>query len=418
MSAQTLQAGRIKLTLPAYLRGFWAANLGLPARRSAALDSAPKKTENSASALSEKLQVRAGNGLLRIMLLLPAVLMLAACHSKTKTNAPEVRPVRTVVAAKREAGETTVLTGHVEAENEVALAFRISGRMIERPVNIGDRVRPGQVVAKLDPQNELNSLRSARANLAATQAQLTQARNTFERQRRLLDRGVSSRAEFDQAQEALQTAQSQVDDAEAQVKIAQDRVSYTELDTDVAGAVTGRGAEPGEVVQAGQMIVRVARQDGRDAVFDVPAQLLRSASSDAQIKVNLTDDPSVTATGRVREVAPQADPATRLFRVKVGLIDPPAAMRLGSTVTGSVQLDSAPVIAIPASALTEFNGKPAVWIVDSSSLTVSLRNVDVLRYDPGTVVISHGLETGDIVVTAGVQALHPGQKVRLIGLSS
>jgi len=102
----------------------------------------------------------------------------------------------------------------------------------------------------------------------------------------------------------------------------------------------------------------------------------------------------------------------------VGLIDPPAAMRLGSTVTGSVQLDSAPVIAIPASALTEFNGKPAVWIVDSSSLTVSLRNVDVLRYDPGTVVISHGLETGDIVVTAGVQALHPGQKVRLIGLSS
>ncbi len=288
--------------------------------------------------------------------------------------------------------------------------------MIERPVNIGDRVRPGQVVAKLDPQNELNTLRSARANLAATQAQLTQARNTFERQRRLLDRGVSSRAEFDQAQEALQTAQSQVDDAEAQVKIAQDRVSYTELDTDVAGAVTGRGAEPGEVVQAGQMIVRVARQDGRDAVFDVPAQLLRSASSDAQIKVNLTDDPS--ATGRVREVAPQADPATRLFRVKVGLIDPPAAMRLGSTVTGSVQLDSAPVIAIPASALTEFNGKPAVWIVDSSSLTVSLRNVDVLRYDPGTVVISHGLETGDIVVTAGVQALHPGQKVRLIGLSS
>jgi membrane fusion protein, multidrug efflux system len=353
-----------------------------------------------------------------IMLLLPVVLVLAACHSKTKANAPEVRPVRTVVAAKREAGETTVLTGHVEAENEVALAFRISGRMIERPVNIGDRVQPGQVVAKLDPQNELNSLRSARANLAATQAQLTQARNTFERQRRLLERGVSSRAEFDQAQEALQTAQSQVDDAEAQVKIAQDRVSYTELDTDVAGAVTARGAEPGEVVQAGQMIVRVARQDGRDAVFDVPAQLLRSASSDAQIKVNLTDDPSVTATGRVREVAPQADPATRLFRVKVGLIDPPAGMRLGSTVTGSVQLDSAPVIAIPASALTEFNGQPAVWIVDSSNLTVSLRNVDVLRYDPGTVVISHGLETGDIVVTAGVQALHPGQKVRLIGSSS
>src|SRR5258708_16938065 len=270
MSAQTLQAGGIKFTLPAYLKPFRAAaNLGLPAGRSASLNFAPKKTENSASALSEKLRVRAGNGLLWLMLRRAGVLVLAACHSKTKANVPEVRPVRTVVAAKREAGETTVLTGHVEAENEVALAFRISGRMIERSVNIGDRVRPGQVVAKLDPQNELNTLRSARANLAAAQAQSTQARNTFERQRRLLDRGVSSRAEFDQAQEALQTAQSQVDDAEAQVKIAQDRVSYTELDTDVAGAVTPRGAEPGEVVQTGQIILRVARQDGRDAVFDV-----------------------------------------------------------------------------------------------------------------------------------------------------
>jgi RND family efflux transporter MFP subunit len=322
-----------------------------------------------------------------------------------------------VTVTIRDAGETTVLTGHVEAENEVALAFRISGRMIERPVNVGDQVKPGQVVAKLDPQNELNALRSAQASLAAAQAQLTQARNTYERQRRLVERGVSSRAEFDQAQEALQTAQSQVDDAEAQLKIARDRVSYTEIDSEVAGAVTARGAEPGEVVQAGQMIVRVARQDGRDAVFDVPARLLSSAPSDIPVKVSLTDDPSVTATGRVREVAPQADPTTRLFRTKVGLIDPPAAMRLGATVTGSVQLNSAPVIVIPGSALTEFNGKPAVWLVDPSSLTVSLRNIDVLRFDPGTVVVSHGLDTGEIVVTAGVQALHPGQKVRLLASS-
>lgn len=352
-----------------------------------------------------------------IMQLLPAALVLAACHRETKAIVDEVRPVRTVTVAIREAGETTVLTGHVEAENEVALAFRISGRVIERAVNVGDEVRPGQVVAKLDPQNELNALRSAQANLAAAQAQLSHASNTFERQRRLLDRRVASRAEFDQAQEALQTARSQVDDAEAQVKIARDRVSYTELDSDVAGAVTARGAEPGEVVQAGQMIVRVARHDGRDAVFDVPARLLSSAPSDIPVKVILTDDPSVTAAGRVREVAPQADPATRLFRVKVGLIAPPAAMRLGSTVTGSVELNSAPVIAIPATALTMLNRQPAVWIVDPSSLTVSMRNVDILRFDPGTVVISHGLDTGEIVVTAGVQVLHPSQKVRLLASS-
>src|SRR5580692_10128415 len=119
----------------------------------------------------------------RIILLLPAALVLAACHRETKAIVNEVRPVRTVTVAIRDVGETTVLTGHVEAENEVALAFRISGRMIERPVNVGDQVKPGQVVAKLDPQNELNALRSAQANLSSVQAQLTQARNNFERQK-------------------------------------------------------------------------------------------------------------------------------------------------------------------------------------------------------------------------------------------
>ena len=347
-----------------------------------------------------------------------AIVGLEACHKEAEVHTPEVRPVRTVTVAKQPAGETVVLTGHIEAENEAALGFRISGRMIERSVNVGDRVQPGQILARLDPQDERNGLRSAQANLSAAQGQLTQARNNFERQRRLQQRGVISKAEFDSAQEALQTAQARVDDAEAQVKLASDRLSFTELKADAAGSVTARGAEPGEVVQAGQMIVRIARQDERDAVFDVPAQLLRSAPTDAEISVHLSEDPTVTATGRVREVGEQADPVTRTFQVKVGLTDPPPALRLGSTVTGSVQLNSAPVITIPASALTRVNQQPAVWIVDPSSLTVSMRNIDVLRYDPGTVVVSHGLDTGDIVVTAGVQALHPGQKVRLLAQTS
>jgi len=347
-----------------------------------------------------------------------AIVGLEACHKEAEVHTPEVRPVRTVTVAKQPAGETVVLTGHIEAENEAALGFRISGRMIERSVNVGDRVQPGQILARLDPQDERNGLRSAQANLSAAQGQLTQARNNFERQRRLQQRGVISKAEFDSAQEALQTAQARVDDAEAQVKLASDRLSFTELKADAAGSVTARGAEPGEVVQAGQMIVRIARQDGRDAVFDVPAQLLRSAPTNAEISVHLAEDPTVTATGRVREVGEQADPVTRTFQVKVGLTDPPPAMRLGSTVTGSVQLNSAPVITIPASALARVNQQPAVWIVDPSSSTVSMRNIDVLRYDPGTVVVSHGLDTGDIVVTAGVQALHPGQKVRLLAQTS
>ena len=350
--------------------------------------------------------------------LLAVGLVLASCKPDTKVEAPEIRPVRTVIAAKGEAAETVVLTGHVQAQDEPALAFRIGGRMIERPVNVGDRVEAGQVLAKLDPENELNTLRSAEAALVAAQGQLTYARGDFERQRQLLANGHTPRARFDQSQKALQNAQSQVDNTEAQLQIARDRVSWTTLTADAPGTVTARGAEPGEVVQAGQMIIRLARQGGRDAVFDVPAQLLRSAPSDAQITVRLTDDPSVMATGRVREVAPQADPVTRTFEVKVGLSDPPETMRLGATVTGSVKLASEPVIAIPASALTELNRQPAVWIVDPKGLTVSLRNVELLRHDPGTVVIAQGLDTGDIVVTAGIQALHPGQKVRLLGSPS
>jgi len=129
----------------------------------------------------------------------------------------------------------------------------------------------------------------------------------------------------------------------------------------------------------------------------------------------LTDDPKIKTTGRVREVAPQADPVTRTFQVKVGLIDPPGAMRLGATVTGSVTLSGSAGVELPASALTRANGHPAVWVVDPQAQTVSLREVEVLRYDSASVVIDQGLETGETVVTAGVQVLRPGQKVRLSG---
>ena len=345
-------------------------------------------------------------------------LLLASCKPDTKVEAPEIRPVRTVTAARGEVAETVVLTGHIRADDEPSFAFRLGGRVIERPVNVGARVEAGQVLAKLDPENELSALRSAEAALTAAQGQLNYARADFERQRQLLANGHTPRARFDQADKALQNAQSQVDSAEAQLAIARDRVNWTTLSADAPGTVTAVGAEPGEVVQAGQMVIRLARQGGRDAVFDVPAQLLRSAPSESEITVRLTDDPGVVATGRVREVAEQADPATRTFEVKVGLSDPPAEMRLGATVTGSVRLASEPVIAIPATALTELNRQPAVWIVDPKNLTVSMRNVELLRHDPGTVVIAQGLDTGDIVVTAGIQALHPGQKVRLLGSPS
>jgi membrane fusion protein, multidrug efflux system len=331
---------------------------------------------------------------------------------------PQARLVRTVTVERRAEGETVSLTGHVRAKDQVSLAFRLDGRIIERPVHVGDVLTAGQVVAKLDPQIQQNGLNTAQANLASVEAVLTQARLTFGRQQQLVNDGWTSRANFDEARQKLETTQGQVGAAQAQLRTAQEQLGYTVLSADAPGAVTAVGAEAGEVVHAGQMIVQVARQGGRDAVFDVPEQLIRTGPRDGLVEIALTNDPTVRATGRVREVAPQADATTRTWQVKVGLIDPPEAMQLGSTVAGSIKLAAPAGVELPASALTEANGQPAVWVIDPPSQTVSLRNVDVLRHDPATVVISHGLETGDLVVIAGVQVLRPGQKVRLLGAAS
>jgi RND family efflux transporter MFP subunit len=323
-----------------------------------------------------------------------------------------------VVIEKGGLGETIVLTGQIQAEKEVALAFRIGGRIIERLVDTGDSVSADQVVAKLDPQNELNGLRSARAALSAAKARLEQDSNHFDRQQTLLQQGWTTRANFDQAQRALRTAQAAVDDAKAQVEIAEDRVSYTQLKAGVTGTITRRAAESGEVVQAGQMVFVAARNAGWDAVFDVSAQVLRAVPADGDVSLVLTDNPGVTAKGRVRQIDPQADPVTRTFKVRVAVDEPPPAMRLGSTVSGRVAVDHGQGIFLPASALTATDKSPAVWVVDPDKLTVTLKPVEILRFDPGTVVLSGGLDGGEIVVTAGVQALHPGQKVRPLGVRS
>jgi RND family efflux transporter MFP subunit len=341
--------------------------------------------------------------------------LLVGCQREIEAKPPEVRPVRTVTVAKRDVGETVSYTGRIEAEMETRLSFRIGGRVIERSINVGARVEPGQVVARLEPHNELNALRSAQAAVTAAKAQFTEAQNNYERQRFLLSRDVASRAQYERAQQARDTAGAQLDSAQAQLQVAQDQVGDTELNADAGGTVIATAVEAGEVVQAGQLVIRLAPKGGRDAVFDVPGRLLRSAPRQPRVEISLTDDPAVTTIGRVREVSPQADPVTRTFEVKVGLTDPPAAMRLGATVTGRVQLDSSPTIELPASALTDFDRRPAVWVVDPSGMTVALRNVEVLRHNPATVAIANGLESGEVVVTAGVQALHPGQKVRTLG---
>jgi RND family efflux transporter MFP subunit len=348
------------------------------------------------------------------ILALAMPVLLAACQRAEEPPAAEIRPVRIVKVEQRAAADALGLTGTVQAQTEVNLSFRIDGRMIERNASIGDAIRPGQLVARLDPQNEDSGLQAARAQLTAARARLVEARSNFERMRDLVAERAVSRAAFEQAESLQKTAESQVEAAQSQVALAENRLGYTRLVSDVAGVVTAQGAEPGEVVGAGRMIVQVAKDGGRDVVLDVPAQVKDRMLASPEIAVALTMEPKVVAAARVREVSPRADPVTGTFRVRARLVDPPAAMRLGSTVTARISVESATGYVIPASALVRSERQPAVWIVDPKALTVAMRTVDVKDFDPGRVVVASGLQPGDLVVSAGVQALRPGQKVRLL----
>ena len=343
-----------------------------------------------------------------------AVSLLAGCQRAQEAPPAEIRPVRVVKIEQRVAGDTVALTGTVQAQSEINLAFRIDGRMVERAVQVGDTVRAGQLIARLDPQNEQSTLQAARAQLSAAQAQLTEARNNFVRFRDLVAESAVSRASFEQAESMQKAAESQVEAAQTQVTLATNRLDYTRLVSDVAGVVTATGAEPGEVVGPGRMIVQVARDGTRDAVFDVPGRVKDAAQLNAAVAVALVSDPGVTAAGTVREVAPRADALTGTFRIRVRLANPPVAMRLGTTVAGRIKLAGAAAIEVPPSAVTRSERQAAVFVVDPKTGTVAARSIEIRSSDPNRVEVASGLAPGELVVVAGVQALRPGQKVRLL----
>ncbi|GFO83518.1 MAG: RND transporter [Methyloceanibacter sp.] len=342
-------------------------------------------------------------------------LVLIGCDSQEEVAETPPRPVRAITVDESRAGQVVELAGTVESQIEVDLAFRISGRMTERLVAVGDTVEAGQVVARLDPSDEENGVRAAEASLASAEAVLSEARIDYDRQRHLYERKVVARVALERAEQVRKTAEAAVDTASAQLGIAKRRLDDTELLADAPGVVVAVGPDAGEVVQPGQMIAEIARDDGKDAVFNVAADLKDQGAPEPEIVVRLSQRPSVTANGRVREVSPRADTLTGTFRIRVGLIDPPPAMRLGSTVVGRATFGDTAGIELPASALTESKGEPAVWVVDPEKKTVSLRQIGVERFTPSAVTVANGLEIGDIVVTAGVQALRPDQKVRLLG---
>lgn len=337
---------------------------------------------------------------------------LAACRQETQPEKPQTRVVSETVELSNVA-PTVSLTGEIRAEFESELSFRVSGRIIERNVDVGQHVTADQVLAKIDPQEQKSNVMAAEAGVRAAEAQLKQASSTFSRQKELLGRGFTTRRDYDTAEEALRKAEGSLAGAKAQLATAQDQLAQTVLRAGVAGVITARNAEAGQVVQAAQPVFSIAHDGPRDAVFYVHESLFDQQQGSPTIEIRLVSNPTVKTTGKVREVAPTVDPLTGTIRVKVGLSKLPAAMTLGAAVIGSGQFKPRELITVPASALTSQDGRPSVWVLESETGTVSLRPIIVDRYETSKIIVREGLKPGDVVVTAGGQFLRQGQTVAL-----
>jgi RND family efflux transporter MFP subunit len=240
-----------------------------------------------------------------------------------------------------------------------------------------------------------------------------QATAAFERQKDLLGRGNTTRRDYDQAEASLRSAQAQLDQAHSDLKVAQDQLAYTELRADADGIITARMAEAGQVVAQAQPIYTLARDGPRDAVFNVHEWALTNVDADKGVLISLVSDPAVTTPGDVRELSPAVNPSTQTVTVKIALRDTPAAMTLGALVNGTARLNQQKVVLVPWAALFEIDGRPAVWVLDPGGSIASLKPVTIARYTKDQIAVSSGLQTGEIVVSAGAQMLHPGQKVEI-----
>jgi membrane fusion protein, multidrug efflux system len=336
--------------------------------------------------------------------------LLCGCGEKPASQPERPRVMVQAVQSVPFAPKIEV-TGDIQARVQTQLSFRVSGKIIQRMVDVGDRVTPRQVLARLDPKDLQTNVASATAAVAAEQARVTQASLAFERQAKLLPKGYTSRSEYDSAQASLKSSQSALAAARAELANAREQLSYTDLIADAPGVITARQAEVGQVVQATQPMFSLARDGERDAVFNVYESVFLDPAGNMPITVRLLEDPSVTVEGRVREITPTVSAQTGTLQVKVALAALPSRMRLGAVVSGALAAPAQQAVELPWSALTKDLHDPAVWRLDGDK--VKLHKVTVGRYLTGKVVITDGLGPGDRVVVAGGQLLHPDMQVEV-----
>jgi len=340
---------------------------------------------------------------------------LSGCNDQASPTSSRAAIVRTAIVQPRDRQASITLTGEVQARFRADLSFRVSGRVIARMVDVGAHVNAGEVLALLDPAEQQADVDAATAAVASAEAQLRVARATFERQKALIASGFTTRTVYDQAQEGLRTAEGVLDAANAQLGTSRDALGYTALRAEADGVITARNLEVGQVVPAAQPVFSLARDGERDAVFDVYESVFLGQTGNGSVALALVSDSSVTAIGHVREVSPAVEAKSATIRVKVSIEDPPAAMALGSAIAGTVTAMPQRQIALPWSALMAAGKKAAVWTVDPSTRTASLKPVTVGGYEAGEVLIKAGLEPGERVVIDGGKLLSAGQLVTFEG---
>ena len=341
------------------------------------------------------------------------VLLLAGCEASTAPSIKSERPVQVQRVAYESGTSVREFVGVVRARHETDLGFRVAGKIVTRIVNVGDRVRAGDVVARLDPQDAQLQTESASAELAAATSNQAQTVADHQRYMTLRERGFASIADFDRKKLAKDEAEGRVERAKRALELARNQLAYTELKADADGVITATLAEPGQVVAIGQAVARLAHRGEKEAVVALPESGLGEARK-AKATVRLWHDRERSFAATLRELSPQADSASRTYAARFTIRDTDDAVAFGMTATVALSIGSdAPVARLPLSAILNRGTGPAVYVVDANGALVQ-RPVAIAAYTEDAAILTSGVSEGDKVVTLGAQKLEAGLKVRTV----
>lgn len=346
----------------------------------------------------------------KIIFFLTFCSLLVACQKPIEPEPPP-RPALVTIVGKTAPNSAIVLVGEVKSRFESNQGFRIAGKIIERKVDVGSMVKKGQIIAQLDAADTNLGAAAAVADVRAAEANRSLANSEVERQRQLVNKKFISQSALDKFEAELKTADARVNQAKAQAAVSGNQTRYTVLSADRNGVVTQVRAEPGQVVEAGEMVVQIVDTKQIEVLVAVPESRMASIKVGDSAAIKLWASQSKTYAGKVREIAPAASSATRAFDVRIAVLEADAAVKLG--MTAGVRFESAEAnnIIIPSTALTQINGKNSVWVISKRGVA-NLREVTTGQFTEDGVTISSGLQANEMVAIAGVHTLLKGQQVK------